>query len=452
MSMLPCGIIPIVKEGQRQIFDFVFETGQTLITDFHCLDRKVLAEGDVLMTLGGEQERKKITSIAALREAMSQFVSAAVEILQRHTPYDLSYPSSYPNFSNLSKDLLVEQLVFDILFDKYLSESEWMTRSGYSTHMSEFLEKDKYSYNVAINERLRRGMGSFHDMVKNSQLREQFEQLGVNPDKFAQFYYPNMKENFGKKKPKYVWDLLYYNFVLEISSRQYRRQLTRDSRNYPYEEIINDLKLYGMFVNMLLPVEQESPRKYFNMSMDYYALEVYKRNDFMFKLIDTLQKTGISKITHEHFLVRRFVPIVLVPYTRDNELCFDRNYQYYRPLFRIEEEIHRKMQKDINLDQRFYDSLLLKYQYVRAKTYELFKYHAEYISNDYSDIKRFLCQSYNMRIYHNSTGIWEIVADKEWKEMGSEIQQKVKEQIRCFLAINEAFFWKASNRTVNHEE
>ncbi len=452
MSVLPNGITPIVTGGQGRILDFVCETGTTLITEYNRLNWRVVAENNIVMNLDREQERVKITSIDTLMEALQELVTAAMEILHRHTPFVKGVPYTYPDFDNLKKDLLVEQLVFDILFDKYLRESEWMTRSGYATHMSDFLEKSKYSCNSAINERLRRGMDNFYNLMKRSQLGEQLEALGVDPNKYVQYYSSNMKENTSKKKPKFIWDTLYYNFALDISSRQYRRQLTRNSRNYSYEKIIEDLNLYVKFVNMLLPVEQESPQKYFNMSMDYYILESYKRNDFIFKLIDTLPKTVISEINREHFLVKRFVPPVLVPFVQNNELFFAIQNKYYRPLFKIEEEIHKEMQKATNLDQRYYEALLRKYQYVRAKTYELFKYHVEYISNDYSDIKKFLCQSYNMRTYHDSSSIWKIIAGRGWAKMDAEVQRKVKEQIQSFLDINDAFFWKDSNRTVNHEE
>ncbi len=452
MCRLPSGIKPIVINEGRKVYDFVCETGQTLITSYCRLNKKVMAENNIEIYLSGNQNRTEVTSIDELKEALKVCISASINILSKHTPYAAYIdPYTYPDFSHLNKDLLEQQLVFDVLFDKYLDESELMTRSGYATKMSEFLEKNKYSCSGSINEGLRRGMENYHDMVKYSQLREQVEALGVDPDKYAQYYTSNVKENSSKKKPEFVWDCLYFNYALSICSRQYRRQLTREGRNYSYEEIVRGLNDYNKFVKSLLPEEHESPKNYYRMSMDYYVLEVYKRNDFSFKLIDLLKKMGTLKFSHDFFLVRRFVPLVLVPYIYNSELQFRYIYRYYRPLFVIEEEMHEEMQKQSSINQKFFDNQLLKYHYVRAKAYELFKYHMKFVSSDYSDIKKFLCDFYDMRLYHQSTGIWKIV-EKGWKDMQEETKRQVKEQIRIYLSINDALFWKSTNREVNLTE
>ena len=140
--------------------------------------------------------------------------------------------------------------------------------------------------------------------------------------------------------------------------------------------------------------------------------------------------------------------MVLIPYEKENKLEFGYKYKYYRPLFLIEDIIQEKMVKD-NLNQVFYEDLLSRYQYVRARAYELFKYHYEYISSDYKDIKDFICQSYNMRSYHESNDIWEIIEGKQWINMDKETQKTIKMLNKHFLSINEALFWRSTDREIN---
>ncbi len=211
--------------------------------------------------------------------------------------------------------------------------------------------------------------------------------LDVDPDKYTKYYTPKIKENSHSKKPQFIWDQLYYNFCVPLTSRQYRRQLTRGNRNYPYEEIYTDLNAYNVFTGKLLPQDNYSPQMYFNMSIGYYVLESYKRIDFMFKLVEALSPDEIMQVDRTHFLVKRFAPPVLVPYIQDGELNFHYQIKYYRPLFMIEDAILKKASEDSDPNYKYYESLLRKYQFVRAKAYELFKYHGKFKSEDYREIK-----------------------------------------------------------------
>lgn len=304
-------------------------------------------------------------------------------------------------------------------------------------------------------------MAIYHDRIAYSKLREQIKLLGVDPDKYAKYYNPHMKENPHNMKPKFIWDMLYYNSCLDLTSRQYRRQLTRDNRNYSYETIFADLKSYNDFATKLLSFEFESPKNYFRMTMEYYVLESYKRVDFIFKLIEALEPYEIAAIDRKHFLVRRFVPLVLVPFIQDDELLFPHDYKYYRPLFIIEdallkewlikkvqlgEDFPLEIQMVHNSCEKYCQSELKKHHYVRAKAYELFKYHYTFCSDDYIEIKKFLCEYYNMRTYHQSTTFWNLIQNNNWKRMDAKVQQQLKEQVRHFLSINDAFFWKSSDR------
>lgn len=484
MSMLPDGIIPIGEGGQGRVFDFICDNGSALITDYRHLDKDVWASNSIEVSLGNEKERISITSIEALKGMLNKILSAALEILSNHTPFDPGNPYTHPDFNGLKMDLLVDQLVFDVLFDKYIKESTLMTRNGYATHISKIVycnDNQRLNRIPAIERNLARGMKDHYNTMKYSEFREQLKMLGVDPDKYDEYYNPKIRDNPNKKKPKFIWDQFYYNYGRKpivpisddecdpqtqyghstITSRQYRRQLTRDNRNYSYEEIVNDLKSYNSFATMLLPAEYESYEKYFRMSMDYYALEAYKRVDFIFKLIDALDPDEIATIDKNHFLVRRFVPCVLVPFIQDGELHFNWKHKYYRPMFIIEDMLLKELQikkvqlkeafpqeeQAVNNDcEKYYDSQLKKYQYVRAKAYELFKYHCIFHSNNYVEIKRFLRECYDMRSYHQSNTFWNLLQGSEWNKLGSVARRNIMEQVEHFLAISDALFWKSSAR------
>ncbi len=469
----------MIIDEKNEFFDFNCIDKNVYITDYHYMNKEfVLSEyegNECDIEIGGEKKRTRATSIDELKNVFKGLVRKVIYSYKYNTvleylPSSVSYESGgivikpKDMFYEIEEPLLVNQLIFDILVDKYLKEAEEMTRFGYSKYISKMLSDDNYLLTEGINKALERGMKQYYDMMRYSQLRGQLVMLSIIPDKYAEYYNPKMEDNLEKKKPKYVWDYLYYNhnqnFYFDdedfdskkhrgtITYRQYRRQLTREGRNYSYGDFVDELNKHKEFVRKLLPNDNEQPKKYFVKLMDYYLLESYKRIDFIFKLINVLPQLDGTEIKKEHFLVRRFYPLVLIPYEKENKLEFGYKYKYYRPLFLIEDIIQEKMVKD-NLNQVFYEDLLSRYQYVRARAYELFKYHYEYISSDYKDIKDFICQSYNMRSYHESNDIWEIIEGKQWINMDKETQKTIKMLNKHFLSINEALFWRSTDREIN---
>ena len=153
MSKLPDGIVAIGEGGQGRVFDFVCENGITLITDYCHLDKDVWADNSIEVNLGDEKERISITSIDALKDTLAKFLLATLEILSQHTPFNPGNPYTYPDFSDLRKDLLIGQLVFDILFDKYLNESESMTLNRYSNYIAGKLYPDDREIIVILSMR-----------------------------------------------------------------------------------------------------------------------------------------------------------------------------------------------------------------------------------------------------------------------------------------------------------
>jgi len=153
-----------------------------------------------------------------------------------------------------------------------MHESEEMTLHRYSNYIKNKLDYEAVPDTVAdrIRNGIKRRMKNYSDKIRNSpQLQEELAELGVDPSKYISYYCHKAEENLKKKKPVYVWDRLFYNQYMKITSRQYRRQLKEDG-NYSCETFVEELKNYRSFVKKMLPAENESPKKYFEKSMDYY--------------------------------------------------------------------------------------------------------------------------------------------------------------------------------------
>lgn len=443
------------KDDNNDIFffDVVDERGETVLTDYHQMkkDIKVIVgeDGKGKVEIGGEKKRKKISTIIELQDVLKKCANKVKEILESDMGKIAGFGDVFNidfrfDCSSLDIDLLVNQLVFDVLFNKYLKEAEEITLHSYARNMSKMIEGDINSENT-IYKKLRDSMECDYKLMKDSKLAEELMKLGIDLDKYDKRY--RTENNSIKKNPKYIWDYLYYNRYL-ITYRQFRRQSMKDSNN-SYESVIKELKEYNDFVKKLLPVENESVEKYFIKSMEYYYLESYKRIDFMLNLAEEMPRMGMTEIDKEHFLIKRFHPEVLVLVEENGKLSYGYSKcNYYRPLFKIEEMIHKQMQCNCGSDESVYADLLFKYKIICAKTYEIFLYHNEYVSSDYKDIKDFIQKYYNMRVYHETNKVWSMIESTEWKQMDNETKKQIKIILRNFNLINEALFWKSEKREV----
>lgn len=342
-------------------------------------------------------------------------------------------------------ELLVEQVVFDLLFDKYIMESELMARNRYATIMSDLLSPifKKPLMPPNVDAQLSRFMDKYINKMSEPPYRNQLAMLGIDPDAHNDYFNPDLRNNPNAQKPKFIWDLFFYNSgPNKIFSRIYRRQLTKESRNYSYKDFIRELDEYADMVDVLLPTEDAEPKDYFVQSMDYYILESYKRLDFILKLMPTMSKMGITQISKDHFLVKRYHPLVLLPYLSNGRIKFSTKHKYYRPMFMIEDDMAAEIQRDSEIDESKYGTRLANCQFVRAKAYEIFKYHYKYGSSDHADIKEFLQQSYNLASYHSSTRQWTDFKKADWDKLGRISKSNFKKQMKGIINITGALFWK----------
>lgn len=179
-----------MQKPQGGFFDIYDMDNLIYISDYSFLQKEIIYDDKThKVELGGEKRKVKVEKISDLKEILKNFISIA-QYFYREVSIETG---------NLDKDLLSNQLVFDILFDKYCKESQRMTRYNYSCYMSKFLYGDNFG-DKAIDRNMKDALEEEYNIIKYSGLQDQILEFGVDLDKYAQFYTPKMNKNIQKKK------------------------------------------------------------------------------------------------------------------------------------------------------------------------------------------------------------------------------------------------------------
>ena len=562
-------LLPVTDNKSGKFLDFALKTGHPIITDYSQIDREIVVKNNKIM-LGDYKKKIKISSIDELKKIFFSLIRMIYNIqlnitdyvLSGHDPvirsWDFKQTEQLNNRADQHKEmwlLLAHQLVFDVLYDKYLKNSPQLTLNEYCESYIDFnwdssitkkiaekkanelgntpdtyieciklaLAQIKYKVEDDFNEcsfeksffiqKLKTSMkfinvhkadfaeiktpeekvkklkayknlivsvdelaaieaimedakklnyepehyidNLLRELIKaknrsakalraeitkevniknNPSLKEDAKKFGVNPDKYLERV-GTVNDFFktDRKRYKHEWDYLYYNRYM-ITARQYDRNfgLDRVKRSYYYGHFDKDFKAYDHFAERLLPKDSDKSYEYFRKSMDFYHLERYKRLDYIYKLAVKMERIGLTDITREHFLVKRFHPCIFCPLmdNENNSLRYDDKLKYYLPLLFIEESWLKKEKLD---NQPLFD----EYNLVRAKAYELFKYHFEFMSEDYDDIVGFIRTHYNLSNYHTQK--------KEWYNLDKPSRNQTK-RIQNADIINKALFWDSDKR------
>lgn len=174
-----------------------------------------------------------------------------------------------------------------------------------------------------------------------------------------------------------------------------------------------------------------------------------------------MEKTGITEIDKKHWLVKRFHPEVVIPFEKDGKLQYGKAIRYYRPLFMIEDKIQKQMRDEEKLTDELsfaYNAQLLYYQMIRAKSYEVFKYHCEFIPTypqkrgisktytNYIENKNFIREHYDLYAYHETNTIWKMIEETEWDTAKPEKQRELKRILKSLIKVNNSLFWDSPER------
>ncbi|MFP3153593.1 hypothetical protein LQZ18_04040 [Lachnospiraceae bacterium ZAX-1] len=464
-------IYDCIKDENGNFFDLVLINGEPIISDYSQLEKNLIVSKEHIITVGGEKEKIEIKSISDLQKALAHLIiSVHTSIcntkihIRSESDNSLINTASmemrfeFPSFPPID-DNLVFQLVFDILYDKYLIELPRITLNKYCNKYINYewdtskdlsgdnLAKAKNAAHKMMVEQIKRTANIYN----NDSQRADLTKLGVNPDQYLEDL--DSRNTVDKSKPVYYqseqrkskhdWDYIYYNADHRlITYRQYKRKFERDS-NYLYNDFIRNFCNYDSFVQTFIPKDNYTDYDYFYKSMGFYDLEIYKRLDFIYKLAVRMESKNFPSIDKEFFSVKRFHPIVACPCIYNNSLCVYTKNKYYKPLLLIEDLWQQRLENIIYEDSNKISLNFFDYYYplylIRAKTYELFNYHYKFISNDYDDISTFIHKHYDILSYHEPK--------KKWFEIEGTTTHYFKTRIKNAETINNALFWKSDKRT-----
>lgn len=435
--------------------------------------------------------KKVLNSIDELKIYLGKLINIALAHINykdipvgfsKQTEYDIGSIESIIGQNKLQdeiREIIVNQLVFDVLFDKYLSDQRTnkILRSKYSGYMSEILteviqsyKENKIYYPDTICRAIERKMNNYANMMTCTKMKDDLSKFGIDADKYIKYMdTPNKSPTpeTSNCRPKVIWDYFFYNSYM-LSGIQYNRKKiksTKESVNYTYTEKIEDISKYYDFETALLSsnrivykkwvdnnskneknrsvfcetneAHKESAEDFYIKMMEYYFLETYKRVDFMLKFAITLTDAPSEEFEKEGkylHIIKRFHPMVLCPkIDKDNNIEYAIKHNYYRPMIFVEEKVINEIYEGTNKMEYAY-SWLVYYNIIRAKAYELFNFHALFESSDYEDIKRFLINSYNLRNFHESVNI------KNYLKSSTEF----KKIYSIFIELNNELFPGAS--------
>ena len=344
-----------------------------------------------------------------------------------------------------SLDKVVDQIIVDILFDKYCIESPKLTHSAYAKQNAKLWDANYLLfYQVDSNRKnLEYSSKKLHDLLSSQMVINQIKELGFYPEKIKNYY---SKTN--GKIQKIIWDILFWN-TTGIIEKQFRRKITKENRNYSYSQMAKDLIDYCSMVTILLPSDNMNSKEYFNRYFDYYFLESYRRIDYILMLTQFLYTNKMNDLGSFDFLTRRFVPNIVVLCEMLGATYLYPKHKYYRPLWNLDSEIlgHATPNIDTLTANR-----LLVYWYLcvvlRAKAYEMFLFHAEFSSDDYDEIKEFLSTQYDVCKYHRNNTAWdmlkEMIAPKPSAGAHNQVPQnaikELRDFLRIFISVNNLFF------------
>jgi hypothetical protein len=418
------------------IFSYKFIDNEFIIPD----------NGDIA-SIKNPKTKLEVSDVAVLKEVIIDLLKAIKEIFKRN---DFKKILQYDDIDN-THNLLVNQLIFDILHDAYIQNSPMLTLTDYCNDYINYNWLN-YENDFKVTDQERNSNIDSTRKWMNNQIKleatldvtdflksETLTSMGLNVNRFSEYIKTHNKP-FEKtlKKPKYIWDRIYYNGnPYLITSKQYKRVLPlqkQSNNNYTINAIQELLRLYDLHIGVVYNSSKDDSASYIKKSFDYYNLEIYKRVDFMYKLSKLMENEDIKKMDKDNLLIKRFTPIVIYPYLRNGSILFRESIVYYRPLLFVEEFWQQNKQFDgINFNFTWF-----YYHLLRAKTFELFLYHFKFNICNYNEMSDFLNESYNILGYFDSNKKW-IYEDK-----GKKSQREIL--IKNWLNINDLLFNNHLNR------
>ena len=438
---------PIFCNGR--FFDFFPKSGHPIIISYSRVNKEILLKEDTNQLVWGDAiKRKEIHSIYNLRQVFDVLICQELDLINKNGTYlginwgSETVGSRIPfriDINDEDRALIIDQLVFDILGNKYCIESPLMTLRQYSIYQSRNNQTGKERVE-SVRKCISNGLKKQTAIMNSPELRNEIIELGVDPDEYFKYFsqvstpYSNGEKQKIYTRPKVQWDYIYYSADTKlITGKQYDRSFSK-GKNYSHNTFVSLFNACDQYIDEHFMQPAEDNKSYFLKSLEFYYFEIYKRLDFIYKLAVRLDELNSPRIEKDCIFIKRFQPAVCDVLEQNGSLMFGNRIMYYRPMLMLEAAWLEKLYEnpvDIFKWQ--------KHHFIRAKIYELFKYHFNFVSNDYDEISDFIKAHYNILDYHDPNKIW-IQTDKELK-------RERDARIIKALEINEALFGTSDKRS-----
>lgn len=394
--------------------------------------------------------------------------------------------------SEKDKELLIDQLIFDILFEKYLDDEGEMTLEDYCyaiclkfPELASYYDKNYDPSGPNSKQDLQNSIKAMRQIIDEhienySSANNEMHVLmfGVLKDDFVDLMnarsntYKNIKNIEENKvtKPRVFWDNVFLQHVsfpnLDakktntgryskrklILRRQFEGTYDLKNSNRKYDDFIIDNKIYGDFIDVLTTGVDLDDKTYFENTMLFYTLETEHRMEYIYNLSIDLANNNFDEIElgSDFCLSSRFDPFVSQPEIVDNKIRALATKKYYKSML-----LHNKYYQE-----QFFNNKELKIKAsfmfntrIRAKSFEIFKFYYNFVSNDYSQMNAFIKDHYNLIGYYKDT---EFVKgyynpDKIWKYVDS-FKNKNFENEEIISSLKDSNFFIDNNKTYNNEE
>ena len=445
MQVFEGGAVKSIFVKNRKFFNFELGDGLPPIIDYLYFDKEFPLEDGNILEFYTEKKKTKINSIAALRSILEELVFDAAACLYECTisNCNISIPCDAEDFHSLAKkyfsidpeyhELLVNQLIADVLCEKYLDET-YMTLNKYCeehfyvNYLGEWKKPNEFELNEDGNaiytkgnkgnayKMMARKIKSYNTMMSIPEKKEELINRGFDPDSYAEYI-----EKKGERKPKWIFDLIYYDEALK-AFKLYKRDAW-DGSDKAYKQYAKDLIDYDKFVEKAFRPIEGCDKDYFHKSMSRYYLESISSLEFIYKLAERLEKESVTDERIIYFLTNLYSNDVSCPIIKEEPdgsayLRFIKKVKNYASAPFI--EAAWLVGSDYRLDEMEnnpFHSLLGR---IRVQARELFFYHYAFESDDYEDISSFIKNDFNIldklhdkqKMWHGQAGV-DPLSDKQ---------------------------------------
>lgn len=204
---------------------------------------------------------------------------------------------------------LLNQLVFDALYEYYLKTAEKMFENEAAAYIAKMIyqkEKeindetkspyrtmlhttyiDSISFCDTIRKSMNAGLDAEQERSSAPEIQINIGSMGASPHIYSEIFEPQLNLNPERKKNLAMWVALFINQGKRfLTAWQYRKQFKSSGNNISKKDFVEHLWMNNIFRELFNPADQGNQKSSFEHTMVYHHIEAYKRLDFMLYLLE----------------------------------------------------------------------------------------------------------------------------------------------------------------------